>query len=166
VLEHNLRTIVLDGDALHLFEPDWLVRNGAVVLTPHYGEYRAIMDRLGIKSDPALDVFAQRVADVRAMAPSGFPPVAVLKGATTYIVAQDAIRVSPRGSAWLSTAGTGDVLAGAIAAMAAAYWHRGGSMFDAAAAGVWLHAQAAHGLGAGFIADDLAAALGAARAAL
>jgi NAD(P)H-hydrate repair Nnr-like enzyme with NAD(P)H-hydrate dehydratase domain len=85
----------------------------------------------------------------------------VFKGADTVIAAPDGrARVAGEASAWLSTAGTGDVLAGAIAAMLAAKL----DPLEAAAAGVWLHGEAARRLGAAFIADDLANALGAVRA--
>ena len=72
------------------------------------------------------------------------------------------VRIAPPGSPWLSTAGTGDVLAGAIAALLA----HGGDPFRAACDGGWLHAEAARRCGASFIADDLAHALTAARASL
>lgn len=167
LLRRNQLKLVIDGDALHLFEPETLAhRNAPVILTPHFGEYREIKRRLGIEGDDDFDRFARFSAETRAMAPGGAPPVVVHKGATTYAVRDDAIRVSSRGNPWLSTAGTGDVLAGAIAAMAAAYGKVGGSMLDAAAAGVWLHAEAAHRLGASFIADDLAREMSAVRASL
>ena len=51
---------------------------------------------------------------------------------------------------------------GVTAAMLAAT----GDAFEAACAGVWLHADAARRCGAAFIADDLAAALTPARASL
>ena len=82
--------------------------------------------------------------------------VVVYKGADTVVAAPDGrVAIAGAGSPWLSTAGTGDVLAGSIGSMLA----RGLAPFEAAQAGVWLHGQAADALGAGFIADDLAGAL-------
>jgi NAD(P)H-hydrate repair Nnr-like enzyme with NAD(P)H-hydrate dehydratase domain len=92
--------------------------------------------------------------------------VLVAKGATTVIAGHGRAVVAPGGNPWLSTAGTGDVLAGAIGAMVASVRHRSWTVFDAAVAGVWLHADAARRAGASFIADDLANALSAARASL
>ncbi|WP_375270443.1 NAD(P)H-hydrate dehydratase [Sphingomonas sp.] len=145
--------LIVDGDALHLVTPEQLrARAGPVILTPHAGEFVALFgDGPGSKLDRARD--AARAAGA----------VVVFKGADTVIAAPDGrARLSPSASNWLSTAGSGDVLAGAIAACLAA----GLDPLDAAAAGVWLHGEAARALGPAFIADDLARALAGARAAV
>lgn len=136
------RPMVLDGDALHL------VSGGLAghILTPHEGEFRAMFPRLGQPSK----VERARAASAETGA------VVVYKGADTVIAAPDGQAViAAEGSSWLSTAGTGDVLAGAIGAMLS----RGLTPFEAAQAGVWLHGAAAGRLGAAFTADDLARAL-------
>jgi len=157
--------LVMDADALELFDPGLLVRRAApVILTPHLGEYARMKERLGLATDDAPDLPAGLLAEAEAITQGNH--VLVLKGSTTYAVRGGDMRVSPRGNPWLSTAGTGDVLAGTIAAMLAAYSKAGGDVLDAAAAGIWLHAEAARRLGASFIADDLARELSAARAAL
>jgi NAD(P)H-hydrate repair Nnr-like enzyme with NAD(P)H-hydrate dehydratase domain len=63
--------------------------------------------------------------------------------------------IHPAVSNWLATGGSGDILAGVIAAMRAA----GMEAFEAACAGVWLHGRAAELAGPAFIADDLIAQL-------
>jgi len=151
--------LVVDGDALHLIDRALLdrPRRAPTLLTPHAGEYRALRDRFDLPDDPA--------AAVGALAcPS--PIVLIRKGPTTVVA--DAMRTvyASGGDPWLSTAGTGDVLAGAVAAMVAAYARHGRDALDAAAAGVWLHARAARLCGPAFVADDLAAALTAARGEL
>ena len=81
----------------------------------------------------------------------------VLKGAYTVIAAADGrARISPAANPGLASAGTGDVLAGAIAGMAA----QGLSLFDAATMGVYLHGAAGEMVRArlgdtGMIATDL-----------
>ena len=150
VTQHPL---VIDGDALHFLKdglPALAVRPHPSILTPHAGEFAALFgDGEGSKIDRA------RVAAKRANA------VVVFKGADTVIAAPDGrVVVSPDANDWLSTAGTGDVLTGAVAASLAA----GLDPFEAAAAGVWMHGQASRRLGASFIADDLADALSAVRA--
>lgn len=156
--------LVIDADALALVDRKALEqRTAPVVLTPHYGEFHRMKQRAGVAVDESLDVLARVTAEAEAAAPGA---VLVLKGSTTYLRHGEELRIAPRGNPWLSTAGTGDVLAGAIGAMLAAYSQAGRSALDAAEAGVWLHAEASRLLGAGFIADDLAEALSAARATL
>jgi hydroxyethylthiazole kinase-like uncharacterized protein yjeF len=165
LLGRNQLELVIDADALHLFDARQLARrNAPVILTPHFAEYARMKERLGIETDEELGLFERFLADANAITRGRH--VIVHKGSTTYAIRGKEIRVSPRGNPWLSTAGTGDVLAGAIAAMLAIYRKIGGSSLDAAAAGIWLHAEAARRLGASFIADDLARELSAVRAAL
>ena len=145
--------LVIDGDALHLITPDLLkARGGAIILTPHAGEFDALFG-----TSPGSKIDRTRAAAAAAGA------TVVFKGADTVIAAPDGqVRIAPDANDWLSTAGTGDVLAGAVAAMLAAKL----PPLDAASAGVWLHADAARRAGASFIADDLAAMLTPARASL
>jgi hydroxyethylthiazole kinase-like uncharacterized protein yjeF len=145
--------LIIDGDALRLMSPDRIkALKVPVILTPHSGEFDALFG----KSD-ADKITRARDAAARANA------IVVFKGADTVIAAPDGrVRIGQDASDWLSTAGTGDVLAGAIGAMLATKL----DSLDAASAGVWLHGDAARRLGPAFIADDLAEALRSARAAL
>lgn len=166
VLSHHRLKVVLDADALNLFEPAQLCRIGTTILTPHYGEYSQMKERFGLEKYPECDLLTQLASNNRAFGGGGCTSVLVFKGATTYVVGHSATRIAPQISSWLSTAGTGDVLAGVTGAMAAAYANVGGSMTEAAAAAVWIHAEAARRLGASFIADDLAAEISSVRANL
>jgi hydroxyethylthiazole kinase-like uncharacterized protein yjeF len=145
--------LIIDGDALRLLDPDRIkALKVPVILTPHAGEFDALFG----KSDTD-KITRTREAATRTNA------IIVFKGADTVIAAPDGrVRVAQGASDWLSTAGTGDVLAGAIGAMLAAKLEP----LEAAAAGVWLHSDAARRLGPAFIADDLAEALRSARASL
>jgi hydroxyethylthiazole kinase-like uncharacterized protein yjeF len=136
---------VLDADAItHLGEPERLQLQDAIV-TPHEGEFRTLFGSLpGTKPERALEAARKSGA------------VVVCKGPDTLVAASDGrIGFAPPAPAWLATAGTGDVLAGIIAAMRA----RGLNGFEAACAGVWLHGRAAELAGPHMIADDLAAAI-------
>lgn len=166
LLTETRTPLVIDADALHLIEPEWIQdRLGALVLTPHYGEYEALMKRFSVQTDGPGSMIERSIEETAALGCTGSLAM-VSKGFTTYIVSGRQVRVQTRTNPWLSTAGTGDVLAGTIGAMLGLYLNHGQSTLDAAAAGVWLHAEAARRLGAAFVADDLAEELGAARALL
>ena len=90
----------------------------------------------------------------------------VLKGDDTLIADRGGVTaVSPGASAALATAGTGDALTGVIAALLA----QGLDAFEAACAGVWLHAEAGReaarrqGGADGVVASDVIDALAVAR---
>lgn len=139
--------LVIDGDALHLLDLDRLqARRAPAILTPHAGEFAALFGK-----DERSKIARAQDAARRSNA------VVVFKGADTVVAAPDGrANVALPASPWLSVAGTGDVLAGAIATMLA---RNPSTPFEAASAGVWLHAEAAHLLNRCFLADDLADAL-------
>lgn len=139
------RPLVIDADALHLLGDPARVRGMDAILTPHAGEFAGLFGTTaGSKAEAALA--AARAADA----------VVVFKGADTLVAAPDGrLGFAPPAPAWLASAGTGDVLAGLIAACRA----RGLAGFEAACAGVWLHGRAAERAGPSMIADDLVAAL-------
>ncbi len=148
---------VLDADALNILAkiPNWWRQlTGDAVLTPHPGE----MSRLaGISVN---EVQSDRADTARRLAGAWHKTV-VLKGAYTVVAAPDGrVRISPFANPSLASAGTGDVLTGAIAGLAA----QGVSPFAAATLGVYLHARAGEMVtdilgDAGMIATDLLTAL-------
>jgi hydroxyethylthiazole kinase-like uncharacterized protein yjeF len=143
---------LIDADAIGLLgEPERLKGQDAIV-TPHEGEFRKLFGELpGSKPDRALEAAKRSGA------------IVVYKGPDTLVASPDGrLGFAPPAPAWLASAGTGDVLAGIIAAMRA----RGLPSFEAACAGVWLHGRAARIAGPEMIADDLAAAIPQAIAAL
>lgn len=148
------RPLLLDAGALALLAGEGAERLSGLpetaILTPHEGEFATLFGKAGgSKLDRA------RAAAGRSQA------VVIYKGPDTVIAAPDGrVAIYAARSHWLASGGTGDTLAGIVAAMRAG----GRGAFDAACAGVWLHGRAAELAGPGLIADDLAAALPAALA--
>ena len=150
-------SLVLDADALNTLAetPNWWQQlPDDAILTPHPGEM-ARLTKLSVD-----EIQSDRIDTAKKVALEWHKTV-VLKGAYTVIAAPDGqVRVSPIANPGLASAGTGDVLTGAIAGLAA----QGLSLFDAAACGVYLHGKAGEmvkiKLGdAGMIATDLLPAL-------
>lgn len=130
----ELPPTVIDADGLTLLSQieGWWERlpRGRCVLTPHPGEMKRLLAADQLDGD---DV---KVAEQAAKA---WGQIVVLKGATTVVAGPEGrSAVNDGGNAALATAGTGDVLAGAIAGLLA----QGLAPFDAAALGVYLHSAA------------------------
>ena len=149
--------IVLDADGLNAFSEridDIARRQFPTILTPHSGELGRL---LGISRE---EVDARRLETAREAAERSHAFV-VLKGDDTLVVAPGGrTAISAGGAPALATAGTGDVLAGVIAAMLAKKLPPA----HAACAAVYLHTEAGriaaqpHGPD-GVIASDVVAAL-------
>lgn len=104
----------------------------ATVLTPHWGEAQ----RLAAPYSMDLSRFSQAEA-ARSLSVC-YGSIVVLKGQDTVIASSDQSAIIIFGTAALSKAGTGDVLAGAIGGFLA----QGMQAFDAARLGVAVHAVA------------------------
>jgi len=149
--EHT--TIVVDADALPLFtacvdatKHAGTARFNRVILTPHPLEAARLLhctvtqiqnDRIGA---------AQRLAQQTNS-------IVILKGAGSVIATSDRYWINTTGNPALASAGTGDVLAGMIGALAA----QGLPPLEAALAATWLHGAAAdlHGFDMGLVASDI-----------
>ena len=164
ILDDRGLALVLDADGITAFADDpeplfdaALARDKpALVLTPHAGEFARLFP------DLAADVSLGKLAMARAAAArSG--AILVFKGADTVIAAPGgAAVINANATPALATAGSGDVLAGAIAGLAA----QGMPAFESACAAVWLHGEAGRAAGPVAIAEELVAALPEAFAAL
>jgi ADP-dependent NAD(P)H-hydrate dehydratase / NAD(P)H-hydrate epimerase len=150
---------VVDADGLNALSGTarwWQGQRAPLVLTPHAGEF----GRLTGEPPPAADDDDAR-AEAAAAAALRWDQVVVLKGARTVVAeAGGEVVRSDVATPALATAGTGDVLAGAIGAFLAA----GATPFDAAACGVAVHGAAGLLAGerigsAGVMARDVAALL-------
>ena len=151
---HGDRGVVLDADALTSFSgnPAALAKairgrkSGATILTPHEGEFTRLVNKLDEIAHAPVKV------EKAALAAHAMNAILLLKGADTVVSAPDGrLAIAFNAPPWLATAGTGDVLAGMIAGLLA----QGMPGFEAAAAAVWLHGEAAAEFGPGLISEDL-----------
>jgi hydroxyethylthiazole kinase-like uncharacterized protein yjeF len=135
------KPLVLDADALTLIGKTRHGRTAGHILTPHWGEFVRMFG----------DSKQDRLTQARAAAcKSG--AILLLKGADSIVAHPDGrAAISGLAPSWLASAGTGDVLAGIIGGLLA----NGLEPFEAAQAGIWLHAEAARLAGPMLIADDL-----------
>jgi ADP-dependent NAD(P)H-hydrate dehydratase / NAD(P)H-hydrate epimerase len=173
--------LVIDADALMLLAtPSGVARlralseRTAVLLTPHAGECAVLADACDVPFSPQWRDPMARAAAARGVARSTGCTV-LLKGAPTVCASPEGVVwCVPRGSAALATGGTGDVLAGVLAAILASA--RSAAEHDMplvahAALGAWVHGvageRATHGgVVRGTSVDDVVAALGTAWAQL
>lgn len=133
LLPHVEVPCVLDADALSIIAEDRLEIPEGAILTPHMGEMhrllgfttRHILDQAFLKT-------CKNYAEEKQI-------TLVLKGGPTFIFEKNRpIYICPVGDPGMATAGTGDVLTGMIAGLAA----QGLAPLGAACLGVYLHGLA------------------------
>lgn len=140
--------LTLDADALNAIARDPGLRTllcrraeraWRTVLTPHPLEAARLLD---LRTP---DIQADRLRAARRLADT-FAATVILKGSGSVIASPGALpRVNTTGNGRLATAGTGDVLAGMVAAALAS----GLSAFDAACEAAWQHGELADAWPAG-----------------
>lgn len=128
--------VLVDADAI-----TWLTshrelldgRQAPTLLTPHAGEFARLMN---VDRE---DVEARRLEHARRAA-AELGVTVLLKGSTTLVASPDGeVRVNSASTAYLATAGSGDVLSGVCGALLAG----GLSTLDAGSVGAFLHGMAA-----------------------
>lgn len=128
--------VVVDADGLNALADAprwWQGLRATLVLTPHPGEFARLTGATGPDDDD------DRRAAAALEAAREWAQIIVLKGAHTIVAAPDGTLLrSEVATPALATAGSGDVLAGAIGALLAG----GAEPLDAAACGVAIHGAA------------------------
>ena len=135
IVAESTAPLVIDADGLNAFTgaTNLLTASGAgIVITPHHGEMARL---LGIRRDEVtalpLDIARRTARDLKI--------TVVLKGSPTVIAFPDGRAwINGAGNPGMATAGSGDVLTGAIAASIA----QSGSIGRGTLAGVFLHSLA------------------------
>lgn len=146
------KSVIIDADAINVFreKPQDLFNaiqkhkdiGGECLLTPHLGEFKRIFE---------FDESDKLGSIMRASKLSGSD--ILLKGNDTIITSalRNKIVINSNADANLATAGTGDVLAGIIAALIS----QGTPVFESACAGVWIQGKCSREIGYGLIAEDI-----------
>ena len=131
--------VILDADGINVLNAHKDILRGSrrpVILTPHVGEFTRLGYDLACGRQPAAEAAAR---DLQA--------VMLLKGHRTLITDGTRTHVNQTGNAGMAVGGSGDVLAGVLAALVG----RGMAPLDAAACAAWIHGAAG---------DDCAARIG------
>lgn len=130
VLTHFSGPVILDADGINCLAKHKDIlreRTGVTILTPHEGEFERLFERkISNRNDDAV----QLANDLCV--------IVVLKGHRTVITDGSQVFCNPTGNPGMAVGGSGDVLAGLIAALTA----QGIKPLEAAACGAWLHGAA------------------------
>ncbi|VWX57147.1 NAD(P)H-hydrate dehydratase [Sphingorhabdus sp. 109] len=137
--------LVLDADALTVAGTEFSAlvknRNAGTIATPHAGEFASLTGRAP----------EHKIQDSCQLAHESGCSI-LLKGADTVIASTEReVSLSAQDCPWLSTAGTGDILAGIIASRLAT----GLGAYKAACEGQWLHSRAGQLAGPAFTPEML-----------
>lgn len=134
---------VVDAGALELLDGPRPRAGARTLLTPHAGELARLLSRIEGDEVTREEVQADPVGHARRAANAVHATV-LLKGSTTYVVPPQVsglpVRVVADAPAWLSTAGSGDVLAGLTGTLLAA----GLDPYDAGSVAATVHGLAGH----------------------
>lgn len=129
--------LVIDADGINLISDNINILKeaaGTVILTPHPGEFSRI---IGQKTEY---INSNRIKCAKEFS-SLYRCITVLKGAGTVVACHgEPTGINTTGNPGLAKGGSGDVLAGLIAGLAA---NKHINPFDAALSGVYLHGKAA-----------------------
>jgi len=129
--------LVLDADALSVFagSPAELAEyRGPLIITPHPGEAARLLGRDIPSDDEGREMAARELAQVCGA-------ICVLKGAGTVVTDGETLFRNGTGNVGMATAGSGDVLAGILAAYLCCFCETF-TPLDAACAAVFAHGLA------------------------
>lgn len=136
VLKRCKGTVLVDADGINLLAQNIYLleeRKETTVLTPHLGEFSALIDK------PIEDIKRNRKKYAKMFCERFPHAVLVLKGKGTIIAKKgEILYINPTGNAGLAQGGTGDVLAGLIGGLLA----QGISPVQSAVIGAFVHGTA------------------------
>lgn len=144
--------VVVDAGALDLV----LANTAPVVITPHTREHDRLRERLDLPpaTEEARRGGTEERTDAASQTAAAIGATVLLKGAETIIAGPGGdVLIVRAGTAWLATAGTGDVLGGILGALVAGAAARGAvsssELAPLAATAAYVHGAAARAAGPG-----------------
>jgi len=94
---------IIDAGSLQVMDPEWLRSLKSVVITPHLGEFSQLFN------ETSKNLVSQKAKE--------YSCIIVLKGPTDIVCSPDKCAIDTQGNPGMTKGGTGDVLAGLIAAL-------------------------------------------------
>ncbi len=146
---------VIDAGALQMMDPEWLRQlNGNVILTPHHGEFERLFNFKFQMSNFKLTNGKIEKNEIVGKMAREHNSIILLKGQKDIVCSPNECVLIEGGNAGMTKGGTGDVLAGLVAALACK-----NELWLAAQAGAYINKKAGESLakrvGVNFNASDL-----------
>ena len=135
VIRHSVSPLIIDADGINALAQHIDIlqeRRAPVILTPHIKEFSRLTGR------PVKDILADQAGAAARFAREYPDIILVLKSHRTVVAKNSELYLNTAGNSGMAKGGSGDVLAGVIASLAA----QGTEPLSAAAVGVFLHACA------------------------
>ncbi len=124
---------IIDAGSLQMMEAEWLKKLNQVIITPHQKEFKKLFTVNNGTMEQWNNLVLQKAKE--------YGCVIVLKGSTDIICSPQKCMVNTTGNEGMTKGGTGDVLAGLIAALACK-----NDLFLAAGAGIYINGLAGDAL--------------------
>lgn len=105
---------VIDAGALQMLEPEWIQKEA--ILTPHHKEFDSLKSKIQNPNYKQNPKSKDQIKEIRNFA-SSYNCIVLLKGEKDIVVSKDKIKIIKGGNAGMTKGGTGDVLAGLVAAL-------------------------------------------------
>lgn len=125
---------IIDAGSLQVLERGWLKKLSQVIITPHLKEFTDLF-KLNIEDIKKLDI--KRLGNLVKQKADEYNCIIVLKGPTDIICSPTNCLINQTGNEGMTKGGTGDVLAGLIAALACK-----NDLFLAACVGIFVNGLA------------------------
>jgi NAD(P)H-hydrate epimerase len=134
--KYPLKKWVIDGGALQMAEPEWLAGLSQAIITPHHGEFERI--KLKSQNDKVKNAIQNaKIEDQVQVFANEYGCIVILKGEEDFVCSPTECVIVKGGNAGMTKGGTGDVLAGLVAALACK-----NDLFLAACAGSYINKKA------------------------